>query len=336
MATKKKSTSKPKKEDVQPAALQDNEIPADAIANAVPAPSEPEDVQPAALQDNEIPADAIANAVPAPSEPEDVPESVDTDTEVPEYYDTFVIPFVDSTAKWEELRYALRSIAKNVSNNAKVCIVGAGLPSFVNPDTVTLIECEQVKGMRFAKSYDSIEKLKAAINHPDVSERFVYTYDDTVILHQITSFEDVPAIAVSHINPEKISDMDGSAIWKEVLQNTVGRLKANNLPMLNYETHLPRVFTKEKVKSTIEKFGFQKRPYLFSTLYFNSLEEKDVIQLLKDAVHIKADIRKPLTPEEIKAEVKNKVFLNYNDSGLNEHLKDFLMETFPEKCRFEI
>lgn len=308
MATKKKSTSKPKKEDVKPAAV----------------------------QDNEIPADAIANALPAPSEPEAIPESVNPDTEVPEYYDTFVIPFVDSTAKWEELKYALRSIAKNVNNNAKVCIIGAGLPPFVNPETVTLIECAQVKGMKFAKTYDSIEKLKAAIEHPEVPERFIYTYDDTVILQQIPSFEDVPMVAVSHINPEKISDMDGSAIWKEVLQNTVGRLKANNLPLLNYETHLPRAFTKEKVKSVIEKFGFQKRPYLFSTLYFNSLEEKDVILLLKDAVNLKADIRKPLTPDEIKAEVQGKLFLNYNDAGLNEHLKDYLMEAFSEKCRFEI
>lgn len=243
----------------------------------------------------------------------------------------FVIPFVDSTVKWEELRYALRSIEKYGIPEDKVFLLASKLPDWVS-DEVTLVKCEQVQGKRFAKSFDAVAKLKAAIAHPDIPEQFIYTYDDTVFLYAISSF--IPTIAVSKIGLLKISALDGSAIWREVLSNTIERLKVNGISTYNYETHLPRTFEKSKLTELFEKFGFQKRPYLVSTLYYNYFYSKPEYDLF-DGQLIKADIRTDLSPEQIDEIVKYRAFLNYNDAGLNQHLKDFLSEKFYQKSRFE-
>ncbi len=243
----------------------------------------------------------------------------------------FVIPFVDSTVKWEELRYALRSIARFGIPEDKVFIVASSLPDWVS-DEVTLVECEQIKGKRFAKSFDAVEKLKAAIAHADIPDGFIYTYDDTVFLEPIDGV--IPVIAVSEIDSAKITETDGSSIWKEVFSNTLERLRANDLPQFNYETHLPRTFTKRALMHLIEMYGFEKRPYLVATLYFNTFFDKPDFQL-HNTPEIKADIRSELSLDQIQEAVEGRFCLNYNDAGLNQNLKDFLSDMFSEKCRFE-
>ncbi|NCB43568.1 MAG: hypothetical protein EOM59_13260 [Clostridia bacterium] len=243
----------------------------------------------------------------------------------------FVIPFVDSTVKWEELRYALRSIEKYGIPEDKVFLLASKLPDWVS-DEVTLVKCEQIQGKRFAKSFDAVAKLKAAIAHPDIPEQFIYTYDDTVFLSRIDFA--IPTIAVSKINLLKISNFDGSATWIEVLSNSIERLRANGLPTYNYETHLPRTLEKSKLAELFAKFGFQKRPYLVSTLYYNYFCSEPEYELF-DGQLIKADIRTDLSPEQIAEIVKYKACLNYNDAGLNIHLKNYLSEKFDQKSRFE-
>lgn len=245
---------------------------------------------------------------------------------------SIVIPYVSSTAQWDELRMALRSIAANALFACRVFIVADKLPDWVS-DEVTLIPCEQVRGQMFAKSFDAVKKLKAVIACDEVSEDFIYTYDDTVFLKK-GQFSD-QAIAVSEFpSAGRIEQWDGSAIWKEVVSNTVQRLALNNLTLFNYETHLPRVFNKARLNDVFNRFGFQKRPYLVSSIYFNdTLEHPDL--LTTENPDIKADIRSSLTPEQIENETANKAFLNYNDQGLTDALKAYLIGRFPDKCLYE-
>ncbi|MFH1118226.1 MAG: hypothetical protein V1775_00275 [Bacteroidota bacterium] len=245
---------------------------------------------------------------------------------------SIVIPYVTSTAHWDELRMALRSIAANALFPCRLFIVADKLPDWVSDD-VTLIPCGQVQGQRFAKSFDAVNKLKAVIACDEVSQEFIYTYDDTVFLKK-GQFSN-HAIAVSLFpSGEIIEQWDASAIWKEVVSNTLLRLVLNNRPMFNYETHLPRVFNKTRLNDVFNRYGFQKRPYLVASIYFNDqLERPDL--LITESPDIKADIRSSLTPEQIENETANKAFLNYNDQGLTDALKAYLLGRFPEKCLYE-
>lgn len=273
-----------------------------------------------------------ATKIPEPIIPEPIlEEKEDASAEHAEVL-SIVIPYVTSTAKWDELRIALRSIVKYFNPNwaIRLFVVADKLPEWMS-DEVTLIPCEQITNQRFAKAYDAVKKLKAVIAHPEVSENFIYTYDDTVFLNPAPLHD----YAVARINRDTdITKWDGSNIWKEIMMNTVERLVANKLPTYNYETHLPRIFSKTGLSEIFEKFGFQKRPYHLSTIYFNyfGIPRK----LLSENKMIKADIRSNHTLDEINELTQARAFLNYNDDGLNENLKKFLLELFPDKCRFEV
>lgn len=245
---------------------------------------------------------------------------------------SIVIPYVTSTAQWDELRIALRSIAANALFPCRLFIVSDKLPDWVS-DEVTLIPCEQIRGQRFAKSFDAVLKLKAVIACDEVSQDFIYTYDDTVFLKK-GQFSN-HAIAVSEFpSAKRIEQWDGSVIWKEVVSNTLQRLALNNLPLFNYETHLPRVFNKTTLNDVFNRYGFQKRPYLVSSIYFNDTFERPDL-LITENPDIKADIRSSLTIEQIENETANKAFLNYNDQGLTDALKAYLIGRFPDKCLYE-
>lgn len=247
---------------------------------------------------------------------------------------SIVIPYVNSTALGDELKYAVRSIALNAGFPFKLFIVADRLPDWAS-DELLLIEAKQVVGQKYAKAFDAVEKLKAAVGDERVDDLFIYSYDDTVFLSKVASFDFLNVAVAQLSSPEKIRAMkSGSTIWKEVLSNTFERLKANKLPTFNYETHLPRLFEKKRISTIIKKFGFQRRPYLFSTIYFNYFNPQPEF-LLNGLPLYKADIREPLAIRQIEEVTKGKLFLNYNDKGLNVNLKEFLSEKFPEKSRFE-
>jgi hypothetical protein len=103
----------------------------------------------------------------------------------------------------------------------------------------------------------------------------------------------------------------------------------------NYETHIPRLFEKDKLKALIEKFGFKKRPYLISTLYFNEHATKAPRCLKSDPKNTKAGIYADGDLEKLKPEISQYQFLNWSENQWNDELREFLFELFPEKSRFE-
>lgn len=243
-----------------------------------------------------------------------------------------LIPFVTQTVKWEELKFALRSIEKFVTTPHRVIILGSERPEWAS-EKLLLIKCEQIQGFENAKAFDAVAKLEKAIDS-DISTDFVYTYDDVVFLNHVT-LEDLK-VRVSHDrlkDENNIQGFTGSARWKKVMINTLLRLKVNKLPDFNYETHLPRVFNKELLKTTFLRFGFKRWPYMVPTIYFNSnFEGPDVIL---DASSPTIEISKPLPYDLMKELLCSKKILTYNDNGLTEDLKEILLEMFPEKSTYE-
>lgn len=243
-----------------------------------------------------------------------------------------LIPYVTQTVAWEELKIALRSIAKNVAFPHRIILLASELPDWAS-DKLILIQCDQVHGFENAKAFDAVAKLEKAIAS-DISDDFVYTYDDVIFLSEVALDDLKFRWSHNRLQDESnIRSFTGSNRWKNVLINTLNRLKVNNLPDYNYETHLPRVFNKELLKVTIEMFGFKRRPYMVPTLYFNSnFEGPDGIL---DNTSPSVEISKPLPIEELKEAISSRKVLTFNDGGLTEELKAILLEMFPEKSIYE-
>ena len=250
----------------------------------------------------------------------------------PEPVVDILIPYVTQTVKWEELKFALRSIEKFVTTPHRVIILGSERPEWAS-EKLLLIECKQVQGFENAKAFDAVAKLEKAIDS-DISTDFIYTYDDVVFLSDVTL--EFLKVRVSHDrlkDENNIQGFTGSARWKKVLLNTLLGLKVNKLPDFNYETHLPRVFNKELMKATFHKFGFKRSPYMVPTIYFNSNFEGP--EVILDPSSPTIEISKPIPHDLLRVLLGNKKILTYNDNGLTEDLKAILMEMFPEKSIYE-
>jgi hypothetical protein len=71
-------------------------------------------------------------------------------------------PYVESEAKWQELKYSLRSIEKHFPFDFKVWLVG-DLPEWITG--VNYIPHKRCVGMQENTTYDAIAKFLSFCNH---------------------------------------------------------------------------------------------------------------------------------------------------------------------------
>jgi hypothetical protein len=245
------------------------------------------------------------------------------------------IPY-KKTADDLELKFALRSIEQNCKFNYQILLVG-DIPKWVNRDAIICLEPEIKRVEPYPKAWNVIEKLKHVLKNIDTSEMLL-SYDDIVFLSPI-EYEDIAKIvALKKLPTSENFKTDASKAWKEIMIFTMQALKRNNLPMLNYETHLPRLFDVQKLKEIIALFGFEKRPYLFSTLYFNWIKpkKKDITVLADNPDQkIKASVYFAGDWENVCDSLENYLFLNWSEQNRTPELCKKLQELFPTPSIFE-
>lgn len=230
----------------------------------------------------------------------------------------------------EELKYSIRSLCQYLQFDFEVVIVG-DKPSWYNGKH---LQTDKVRGMTGAKALDIANKLQliCSTENDFISEDFIYIYDDIYCLRDCT-FEEVNKIIALGWADKNSRMKDGSTIYKRIFEETVRIIELKEFWV--YETHLPRVLNKKKLKTLIRAYELQKRLLLFSTLYFNEFADKpDVI--LNERNDIKAGIYKKLSTEAIQRECNNKLWLNNSENAYCDALANYLKNRFNKMCKFEV
>lgn len=266
---------------------------------------------------------------------EDKTELVQKVNEIKDVYSTvhFVYVYIDAPPlhggpMWRELYYSVKSIERFFKGLPyKIFVVGDN-PKLKN---VTHIPCERFKGRLNAKVFDATKKLLKIADTQQINEDFIYMYDDIVLLKEVTIDTFTQIIAIDHVESPKEywkhTARRPSDEWITPFNHTILKLKSQNLPTYNYETHLPRYFNKERIKQIINKYKLEQNVYMFSTLYYNNFFTKPDV-LLRGTNHIKADLTIPIEDYDMDKFVKGRIFLNYNDMGLNRSLQKFIKNLF--------
>ena len=189
-----------------------------------------------------------------------------------------VIPLADTTAAAPdapELRYAMRSMAKNLIGLGKIFIVSKTLPKWLDPKQVTHVPCADRAGW---KDYNLIKKVLAAID-AGVSKKFIRSSDDQFLLQptdahlmQVFCESDAGNWTEEHWNA-KCTD---KTTWWKRLRNTVDALKAKGYSAYNFDSHHPCLIDAEKFKAVMAEFDIladkaPKHGYTINTLYFNTI-----------------------------------------------------------------
>lgn len=244
-----------------------------------------------------------------------------------------VIPFVEGPDNSVELRMALRSIDRNLGD-VVVWIYGDA-PKWIRG--VNIVKSERKKYARFMKFIDQRRKIEMAAGNDLIGPRFIYTYDDIYFLKPV-SIDDL-RIPIARCNGIKGNDWykgtGAGRNWIECMRNTLDALRKERLPMWSYETHLPRVYNREKVLALVNtpllKGRIEPEAVQYATWYFNHYVTDPV--LVSEMKHFKMIAGFNVPVDALKVNIKTHKILNANK--YRPEVIRMLKEVFAEKSRFE-
>ncbi len=243
-------------------------------------------------------------------------------------------PYVESEAKWHELKYSLRSIEKHFLFDFKVWITG-DLPEWIT--NVNHIPHNRCVGMQENTTYDAIAKLLAFCNHPHSGPGFIRMYDDVYVLREVF-LDEIKLIKVFQTWEE--IDQDNYEIWYRQLIRTLELVKKHGYRGFSTESHFPEFFETGKMASIIRFYYALENRLLTSSLYYNTvfsdLEPGVDAADVGIRFYFNRDSKYYHSSEgDLHFKCQGMYYLNHNDSGLTDNLKRFLEESFPNKSRFE-
>lgn len=240
-----------------------------------------------------------------------------------------IIPYLESAAKGEELKYALRAWSQNFED-CHIIIIG-DKPDFVSEEVIHI----PVVLKHSQPQIDVTVKILQAIASDLVTDEFILTNDDIYPVNPI-SLEDIALLkSIGTFGKTKKNASDG---YKKIVARTVEMLKRERYPIHDYATHLPFLFNKEKMAKVIQKYGADSRPLLISSLYYNSVFPKETPVLInggRECDFVAYVYRSNPDLEILERAFQERKFINHNNEGY-EPVLPFLQQLFPDQCKYEL
>lgn len=267
---------------------------------------------------------------------------------------TIAVP-LGQGSKWEnnELRYMLRSLEQHCQFDFDVVVFCTKKPKWLNAK-VEIVERtypEKIKKYFQGKAhyenyYDTIHKLQACINSDNVTDEFFYVYDDVLLIEDIY-LPDMRKIYAGSHHDNKPSFFDNPKNkWTQTIYQSLDICKRNGYPLYVYETHLPRYYIKSNLQGMFQKHNPEAKyiPYAVSTVYYNMFYDKpDACYYENNNVKVgfygkgqTNDCFDSTTDKLIETAIKDKIWINYSDAGLEGNLKLWIEKRFPNKSKFEL
>ena len=246
-----------------------------------------------------------------------------------------IYPNVEKFAQWEELKYSLRSLEKNLRNvEFRVWIVG-DWPDWMNPDEAHHLPCT-LSGE--TPRIDIVHKHLAVIENRLIGEEYFWMNDDIYLVNPVQYADMCLNVAVNDLAYTK-SRFNRQTLWGSDVLNTYDTLKRAGLPTWNYAAHIPHRFEKQKVMQLIDGFDMLHNRLDIQILYYNYwfrdfYPYMDTLELTNNQ-GFSVNRQDPNTAN-LEAQLKVKKYMNNGEGGMGPVLQKYLKRLFPEKSRFEL
>lgn len=259
-----------------------------------------------------------------------------------------------------ELTYVLRSIEKHIVGTYRVTVVGDCPPNLGGIQYIPHMRRAQAElppmpnGSRlYPKAVDAVDKMRLVLACPHIGEQFVYWYDDQVLHERTTAAELAQVYSIGELRGELLEYRgDGSHAHLRHKQATLQALKQAGYPapIWDFETHVPRMFTKRHMARVLDRFKPEQDRLLLPTLYYNTspdrigttphvLTKLDQVAALFRAHDTERTHGQPppgTDPIEHTARLcAGKRFINWNERGMHAGLQGYLRRTFPHRSTHE-
>ena len=244
-----------------------------------------------------------------------------------------VIPFLESAAKADELRYAIRAWEKNLPN-VEIILIG-DKPAWASDNVLHIPH----KPNQSNPQVDVAQKLLLACESDLVSDYFIVSNDDIYPVCPISlTYLDLPTAN----GPLGQKGTAGGTYRKNSDRTLSALKKAGIAKPWDYGTHTPTGFWKSELREVIQQFSADKEGYLISTLYGN-LVWSGIRPIIVDngekpnhegtRTYV-GSAYKVIAPGVMQKAFDERVFINSNDHGWTSVLP-FLKKQFPDKSKFE-
>lgn len=245
---------------------------------------------------------------------------------------SIVIPYIHSEAVWDELLFTVRSIYAYFKEEHEIILVGDKHPKL----DLRTIECDIISGKPFSKCADSYNKMKLILESDMVTANFIYWYDDIVLLRPINySFFSTQY----YLNEMSVPHYQKN-VYSQLKAETYVFLKGKQRCYYNFETHMPKLFSKKGMKIIMDECITKDSHLLLNSLYCNTFMQENIKKLsLGDDV--KAGFYGISSPYgyndnvDHEAILQSKTILNYDNKGLTANLKKCIISRFKTKCPYE-
>ena len=221
-----------------------------------------------------------------------------------------VFPWHADQARWQELRFSLRSIEKHFEDKkCPIFVFGTRRPGFIS---------ESDPRVQYRGAYTYSEALSQGVQ---VAQKVAWWNDDLVLLKPTTWADCSIPYYIKHIGEDFLKNAAANSNpWREGCLRVLRQLTHMGIKDQQvYSTHLPYVWDRLKALEVFEKFG---------------IWEKFPMELAM--FHMFPEGSKLLTTERTH-DLPNGTaqFLNYTDRHLTDAFKEELMRLFPEPASWE-
>ena len=223
-----------------------------------------------------------------------------------------VIPWHADQDKWQSLRYCLRSIHRNFTDRTcPIVVLGTRRPPWL---------LHGHPRVRFTEAWSYQDALLRGVQLADE----VLWMNDDILLLQPTGWEDCRRpLHFGPVTQEFLADFEARPNpWRDGFRKMVSRVRETGVAeVLNYSTHAPYRFEREKAIATIQRFGVHhKAP--FEGYYFNT--------------HAGAAAKQMDGERASELPFGDARFLNHTDARLSGKLKDAIKTMFPDFAPWEL
>jgi hypothetical protein len=250
--------------------------------------------------------------------------------------------FRHSNHQDQEIRFSLRSIARNLPFIRKVWIFG-DRPAFLTDDKSVVEHIPHaymaaLLGYKTPVRNDFLMVFLASLI-PGVAFDFVRFSDDYIVLQPLSRQQLCIARALEDLNQ---TTMRGTGRWKAMLWRTFEILREHGYAGYNFESHVPQPLDRKVVFEAFMAFrGFQSEDrysgMLSGTAICNyALRHHGLKFVWLAEEQTRAGFHGSCPSEkQIAQTCDRKLFLNFDDHAFGPPLQQFLQSLFPEPCKFE-
>ena len=250
-----------------------------------------------------------------------------------------ILYIIGKGSSWnnKELRYSLRSIAKNGINVGRVFVAGT-IPSFVNRKEVI---CVPVDDETDVKHYNILHAIEYVVEHTDIGCKdggeFLYSSDDHFYIRP-TDFAHYPYYWRGVDLPKKVEKDDTNKTYHTTLLSTRKLLEAYDLPCHHFawhgNTHFNRKYWNDETFYRLRRLSYKMpegcEPTCLMMNYWINQEELK-ITVRRDLKLNKFETHATFTEKTDGREVFSSV-----DDIAHTYMAEWLERHFPDKCKYEL